>query len=100
MKIFIDYSEEISFEEEEEENEEEFHQMEPKSKKTTYKFDESSFDVKVAKSITNIHRKQKETNKFSNWVEENYEHLLKLYELSDICIPMETFFTYIYDHSL
>ena len=105
MKNFIDYNEEIPFEEEKEdkyedeekyENKEEFTEMKYKK---NFKFDESNFDVKVAKSIVNIHRRQKENNDFSDWVEGNYFHLMKLYELSEMTISIETFFTYIYDHS-
>ena len=67
------------------------------------RFNEDSFDVKVAKSIIASHFSdesyKKENIKFSNWVDNNYKHLETMYSLSNLSSPFETFITYIYDHS-
>ncbi len=62
------------------------------------KYGVSAFDVKIAKSITAIHRKQR-NYQFSHWVEKNYYHLCQLYKISGELIPMQDFFTFIYDTS-
>ena len=104
MKNFIE-DEGILYKDESDDGEdredgEEIYQMKSKKKKSikVSKFDENNYDIKVAKAIINIHRNKKD-NKFSKWVNINYKHLENLYRLSDLTIPRETFFTYIYDHS-
>lgn len=66
------------------------------NKKET-KFQEEDFDTKVAKSICNIHNKFKQ-DKFLEWVNENYFHLRKLYELSGMTMSEEEFYTFMYNH--
>lgn len=66
------------------------------NKKET-KFQEEDFDTKVAKIICNIHNKFKQ-DKFSEWVNENYSHLRKLYELSGMNMSEEEFYTFMYNH--
>ena len=80
-------------------SDDEFYEMKPTKhiKKQNKKFNEDDFDYKVAASIVNIHKK--EENNFSKWVETNYFHLKNLYKLSGVSIPIEHFFTYVYDHS-
>ena len=62
-------------------------------------FDRNSFEFRVAESIVKIHRKPKEDNIFSNWVDRNFEHLYNLYEMSQVKISMEDFFNFVFDHS-
>lgn len=101
MKIYFD-GEEVSDDEDEiEEEEEEIFNMKPKVKKIEKdkKFDLDSFDYKVARSIVNIHRKKNLDEKFSNWVEENLNHLNSLYKLSGIKCPPNEFYNYIYENT-
>ena len=62
------------------------------------KFDESNFDVKVARSIVKTHKKTLE-NKYSNWVNKNLKHLENLYNISELNISKEKFFSFVYDNS-
>jgi hypothetical protein len=60
------------------------------------------FDSRVAKKIVSIHKQayHKEKNrKFSNWVNDNLKYLEKLYQLSDLSVNEEIFYTFVYDHS-
>ena len=60
------------------------------------------FDEKVAKTVTKIHKdvQKKEANKkFSKWVNENYDHLKNLYQLSETTLSEQDFYTFVYDHS-
>ena len=101
MKNYFYYSDdEESFSEEEEYEEENIKFTKKKEVKKEVKkegFDEDYFDFKVAKSMTNIHRKRDD---FSNWVEENLKHLVKLYKLSNLTCSEELFYTCIYENSL
>ena len=113
MKNYI-YSDDEDFSSNEEE--EEFQQVEKKEKKKPVRkqtlnktktdekdgfnehgFNEHLFDMKVAISISKIHRKN--DNEFSLWVNENIEHLEKLYKLSDLTCKEVDFYTYIYENS-
>jgi hypothetical protein len=110
MKDYIDYDEDIQNEEEDEDDEkilnddnDEFYNMRPSNKnRKNKKFDESNFDVKVAKSIVAIHTNAKRNSgsiKFSNWVDKNLPHLQALHSLSNLsCSPID-FYTYIYENS-
>lgn len=97
MKNFLDddFSEdEVEVEEEEIEDDFEYNYT---RKPKNIKFQEEDFDTKVAKVITNIHKKEKQ-KKFSQWVNENYYHLKKLYTLSGMDLSEEEFYVYMYDH--
>lgn len=59
-------------------------------------FNQDEFDIKVAKSIIQIHKKFPE-KEYSRWVEKNIEHLEDMSNLANI--PLETFATFVYDHS-
>lgn len=98
MDFYNEYEDDYSDVEEDEEYEdgEEFETV-AAGKAKTKKFDEKSFDYRVAKSITEIHKKP--TNDFDKWVKANFNDLVNLYQMSELTIPMETFFTFIYDHS-
>ena len=99
MKNFIEDDEESyddSFSSDEEEID--FVNTNVIKKKKDKKFDEDDFDVKVAKSIVKIHKKDNDVL-FSKWVEENFTHLKNLYNLSELQIPPEVFYTYLYDNS-
>lgn len=110
MKDYIDYDEDIQNEEDEvdekilNDDNDEFYNMRPsnKNRKNNKKFDESNFDVKVAKSIVAIHANAKRNSgsiKFSNWVDKNLPHLQALHSLSNLsCSPID-FYTYIYENS-
>lgn len=113
MKDYIDYDEDIPNEEDYEDDEknlnddnDDFYNMRPSNKNiktgNKKKFDESNFDVKVAKSIVSIHTNAKRNSgsiKFSNWVDKNLPHLQALYSLSNLsCSPVD-FYTYIYENS-
>lgn len=65
----------------------------------TKTFNEANFDSKIAKIVVNIHRKQKTTDDFSNWVNKNIEHLKKLHSISNLSCSQIEFYTYIYDNS-
>jgi hypothetical protein len=109
MKDYIDYDEEVVVEgDEDEENvlnpeDDEFYNMKRTNNKNKTlkkkKFDESVFDVKVAKSIVAIHYKVKRSDGFSKWVDKNLFHLQKLYSLSNLSCTPEEFYTYIYENS-
>ena len=58
-------------------------------------FNQDEFDMKVAKSIVLIHRNSEKG--YSRWVEKNLEHLEDLSNLANV--ELETFATYVYDHS-
>ena len=62
------------------------------------KFNEEEFDYKVAQIISKIHKKNK-PNKFNEWVNNNLSHLEYLYELADIDIDQQVFYSYVYDNS-
>jgi len=108
MKNFLD-DDDLSYDTEDEIEEVEKHdafehfEVEPENVKTTTqkmkkKFDEETFDSKVAKSIVNIHSK-KNDDKYSKWVNNNYNHLQHLYHLSCTNVSEEVFYSYIYEHS-
>ena len=103
-EIYSDSENEVHFNEQNDNSDEsdDFYNMEINEKTKLVGLHEiygvSVFDVKVAQSIVAIHKKQK-NYKFSNWVEKNYIHLHQLYRLSGQLIPMQEFFTFIYDKS-
>lgn len=115
MKDYIDYDEDIPNDEDEFLNvedeilngeDDEFYNMRHSNKNrknnNNKKFDESNFDVKVAKSIVSIHanvKRNEGNNKFSKWVDKNLSHLQALHLLSNLsCSPID-FYTYIYENS-
>ncbi len=101
MKDYINYDEE-DFSDEEESDFESGQEQEEytiEKKKKSCKFDSSSFDAKVARSIVSIHNNAKRNDGFSRWVEKNLHHLSVLHRLSNLdCSPVD-FYTYIYENS-
>ena len=62
--------------------------------------DMNEWDYRVAREICRIHREafsRQNNQKFSNWVNDNLDHLENLYQLSGMKIPEETFYTFVYD---
>ena len=67
------------------------------------KFDEKSFDDKVAKSIVEIHNKVLQKNmdeQFNEFVNNNLNHLEKLYYISGLDCDVEEFYTYVFNNTL
>lgn len=109
MKNFLYDEDEFSSDEninnESYENDDDIYEMKPKNKQlkkienNEHIFNEDIFDRKVAKSISEIHSKNKDM-KLTNWVNSNLVELQKLYHLSEMSIPIEKFYIYIYKHSI
>lgn len=106
MKNFVEDYEDEYDEEEESEDEDDIYQMKPSTRDPesyiVKNVRDESFDEKIAKSITKIHKKASLNEKdrdFNDWVEKYYPHLEKLYSFTEQKLSMVQFFTFMYDHS-
>ncbi len=62
-------------------------------------FDEDMFDLGVARSITNIHRKSalnEKNRNFKKWANENLNYLDDMYDLSGLDCDFESFICYVF----
>lgn len=66
-------------------------------------FDEDEFDCKVMRSICiarNRNRRAEFERRFDVWYEDNYDHLVNMYDLSGVDWEFEKFCRFVFVHSL
>ena len=70
--------------------------------KKAKKFDEAAFDRKVCEITYMIHRKARSIshdNTFDKWLDQNINHVVKLYEISELECDFNDFCKWVFDNS-